>query len=219
VHPNREYDGVVPANRQHLPRSQREDEIIDVASRLFIERGFTETSMSAIARELGLAINAVAWYFPDRDDILAAAVQRPVDEAITMLGLSVGSPELWMKECINLDAFEGLTAVFSATHSRRQLLPLIYTRAVRSRQVALFLERHNTLLKAFVHALLEQSGVGKGQRRNAEFIGHQVLVAMMIGRITSEGGTVGDHLYYFLEPVITLAGGEPPVRRKRSKKR
>jgi AcrR family transcriptional regulator len=212
----RGYHSAMPANRQHLPRVERENEIIDVAVRFFTEIGFSGTSMSAIAREVGLAVNAVAWYFPDKDDLLLAALQRPFEDAVVTLGLTVEAPDLWVKEAATLDGFAGLVTLFSATHARRRLLPVMYSRALHSQSVADFVARHDALLSGLASVLVDQSGVGRAQRRTAHIITHQVLVAAMITHIGDDDRTVAEHLRDVLHPAIALAGGVPPRIRGRS---
>src|SRR5437588_4670675 len=51
-------------------------EILAVAERRLREDGYQALSVAAIARELGLAQNAIYWYFPSKDDLFVAALQR-----------------------------------------------------------------------------------------------------------------------------------------------
>lgn len=68
-----------------LPRSAKgirtRKEIQDAAARVFHKRGLTDTTMSDIAREAGLASGSVYRYFVDKADILWS-MQAEVEEAI-----------------------------------------------------------------------------------------------------------------------------------------
>jgi AcrR family transcriptional regulator len=66
----------MPSNRRDIPRDDRINAILDVATRLFLERGFNETTVADIARQVGVRSGAVYWYFPSKDHVLAAVMER-----------------------------------------------------------------------------------------------------------------------------------------------
>jgi AcrR family transcriptional regulator len=69
----------VPSNRRDIPRADRINAILDVATRLFLERGFSETTVADVARQAGVRNGTVHWYFASKDDLLAAVILRTVD--------------------------------------------------------------------------------------------------------------------------------------------
>ena len=66
----------MPKTRPTQSRDEKRDEILTVAERRLGEGGYEALSVAAIARELGLAQNAIYWYFPSKDDLFVAALRR-----------------------------------------------------------------------------------------------------------------------------------------------
>jgi TetR/AcrR family transcriptional regulator, cholesterol catabolism regulator len=67
----------MPRNNMHLPQHERIDRVLAVATALFLENGYDATSIADIARGADLrSPAAVIWYFPTKEHILAAALER-----------------------------------------------------------------------------------------------------------------------------------------------
>jgi AcrR family transcriptional regulator len=75
----------MPATRPHLDRDLKRKQILDAAEKLFLRNGYEATAMAAVARRAGVANNAVYWYFPSKDDLLAATLQRRQERALAQL--------------------------------------------------------------------------------------------------------------------------------------
>ncbi len=56
------------------------DQLIDIAARMFDEKGYANTGIGDIAQEIGLGRSAVYHYFRNKEEILAALVEA---EALT----------------------------------------------------------------------------------------------------------------------------------------
>jgi AcrR family transcriptional regulator len=66
----------VPRNRADVARDVKVDEIVEAARTRLVEGGYGALSVAALARDLGLAQAAVYWYFPTKDQLFVAAVER-----------------------------------------------------------------------------------------------------------------------------------------------
>jgi AcrR family transcriptional regulator len=75
----------MPATRPHLDRDLKRTQILDAAEELFLQDGFEATAMAAVGRSAGVASNAVYWYFPSKDDLLAAMLQRRQERVLEQL--------------------------------------------------------------------------------------------------------------------------------------
>jgi AcrR family transcriptional regulator len=59
---------------------ERRPQIVEAAIRVFSRKGFRKTTMPDIAREAGLSIGGVDWYYKGKDEIVSAILQRAFDE-------------------------------------------------------------------------------------------------------------------------------------------
>lgn len=74
----------------------RVDEVIEAAERLFV-RGYRRSSVRDLAKELGIRVSSLYYYFPSKDAILEAIIRRHLDD-IRDLARSVvarGTAEGW----------------------------------------------------------------------------------------------------------------------------
>ena len=66
----------VSASQKPVLEAERRGQILDAAARLWAARGFDATSVDAVAREAGLAKGTIYLYFPTKESLLTAALQR-----------------------------------------------------------------------------------------------------------------------------------------------
>ena len=66
----------MPRTRRSTSREEKTEEILAVAERRLREGGYEALSVAATARELGLAQNAIYWYFPSKDHLFVATLER-----------------------------------------------------------------------------------------------------------------------------------------------
>ena len=72
----------MPRTRATIDRDAKVDEIVATARAQLQEGGYSGLSIVGIARSLGVAQNAVYWYFPTKDHVFVAAVDRMLHEIL-----------------------------------------------------------------------------------------------------------------------------------------
>ncbi len=68
--------------RRELQKQERERRILTAARNLFDRKGYAKTAMEEIAERAGLAVGTLYNYFPSKEDLLLAIMQREADRLI-----------------------------------------------------------------------------------------------------------------------------------------
>ncbi len=71
-----ESTAIPPPGRREMRRASRREAILDVAQRSFLESGYAATTMNAIAAELGGSKGTLWSYFPSKELLFAAVLDR-----------------------------------------------------------------------------------------------------------------------------------------------
>ncbi len=71
-----EENGPRRPDAENAAACRRREEILDAATRLFAERGFSETDTQVLADELGVGKGTLYRYFPSKRDLFLAAADR-----------------------------------------------------------------------------------------------------------------------------------------------
>jgi AcrR family transcriptional regulator len=66
----------MPRTRSELEREEKVAEIVEAAARRLRAGGYDALSVVGVARDLGIAQNAVYWYFPSKDHLFVAALEH-----------------------------------------------------------------------------------------------------------------------------------------------
>ncbi len=90
------------------PRQRRADgelsrgRILDAATEIAAERGYEGTSIGLVSKKCGLPASSIYWHFKDKDDLIAAVIERSFGEWLSAWQIPAkGSPR---------QRFEGLAA-------------------------------------------------------------------------------------------------------------
>ena len=116
----------MPRTRPELDRVEKQSAILDLAIGQLETGGYAALSVAGIARDLGLAQNAVYWYFPTKDHLFVAALQQ------------MGHRIFAAKMRGGADWTARLLAVVDALADLYPLLPAIHERAAMSDVVRVF---------------------------------------------------------------------------------
>jgi AcrR family transcriptional regulator len=113
----------VPRTRYAVSRDEKEAEILELAEQRLRREGYDGLSVAGIARELGLAQNAIYWYFPSKDHLFVAAMERMLRKIMARKPKrDVGEVEriLWFT-----DQFQPLSDLRGAMNERAQSSPVV----------------------------------------------------------------------------------------------
>ena len=72
----------MPQNDQQAGRRKRADgelsrnRIVDAAAEIAAERGYEGTSIGLVSKKCGLPASSIYWHFKDKDDLIAAVIER-----------------------------------------------------------------------------------------------------------------------------------------------
>lgn len=164
-----------PTIQEHV--AMQTGRVLDAASALFRKQGFHGTDMSHIAATVGLARNSLYRYYPNKEHILVACVQRdmgPFLKKIEALEQAYPDPrariDAWIDTSIDIAT--------SPAHATLELISEIQEASPELRQQILRLHlAPNTVLENAVKGVL-----GKQRRDPA------LVTAMISGMVQSGAG-------------------------------
>ena len=156
----------MPANRPHKARDAKAAEILDAAEQLLLLNGFEGTTMASVARAAGISSNAVYWYFPAKDELLAAVLRHRQEQASARLKAKSTAP-----------LQEQVLAVLAELDSIANLTAAVHERAEHSSAVA---EVHRAF-HAGIEANLQQGFEAEGLTEQDARLAAAALIAMVEG--------------------------------------
>jgi AcrR family transcriptional regulator len=152
----------MPATRHSRPRPEKAAELLAIAQRLFLERGFHGTTMTAIGAEAGIASNVVHWYFPSKDELFAKALEelqtRRLDELLER-PLTRATPG---EEKKTLEVV--LTKLVWGALDMHQLIATIHERSNHSEVIDAFHKRVHRRYDHYLGRAVSRCGVPEARR-------------------------------------------------------
>lgn len=152
------------------PRRKRADgelsreRILDAATEISSERGYEGTSISLVSKKCGLPASSIYWHFKDKDDLLAAVIERSFGAWLQSWQLPAdGEP----RERINVMAMQIAKALLdSPDFLRLGLMLSLERRPVEPRARAMFLQARAQAAQSLSEALGEfTTGLDESQQR------------------------------------------------------
>jgi AcrR family transcriptional regulator len=189
----------VPRNRQQIPKAERESALLDQARQLFIAKGYRGTRVAEVGRAAGIASAAVHWYFPTKDDLFAAVLERIFGEAIAEVEKSDHAPR------------DRLEAFLSKTQRYRVLHREVYERmeeseALRAVYLGLLQWLEDLLLQAISAHLPEEADTDA-----IADIAHVLLEGMLISARELDR-PVGDLIDMVIDALVATAVAKSAAR-------
>ncbi|MEV0763569.1 TetR/AcrR family transcriptional regulator [Nocardia sp. NPDC050435] len=103
-----------------MPRERREQQILDLATAEFGDRGYAHASLADIATAAGVSKPLIYTYFGSRDGLYTACVRRAGDSLVEAVARAQAVPGAQDR------ALATLTGIFHALDSRTQNWRIIY---------------------------------------------------------------------------------------------
>jgi AcrR family transcriptional regulator len=182
----------VPRNRQQIPKAERESALLEQATELFISKGYRGTRVAEVGRAAGIASAAVHWYFPTKDDLFAAVLQRVFGEAIADVEASDREPR------------DRLETFLSKTQKYRGLHREAYERMEESEALRAV---YSGLLQWLEDLLLQAISIRLPEGADTDLIAdtaHVLLEGMLISARELDR-PVGDLIDMVIDALVALA--------------
>ena len=127
--------------------------IIDAAAQIAAERGYEGTSVAAVSAKCGLPASSLYWHFTDKDDLIAAVIERSFGSWLSAWRLPDGGrPRERMVEM----AGQALTALLeSPDFLRLGLMLALERRPVEPRARTMFLRVRDEAMRAITANIKE----------------------------------------------------------------
>ncbi|HEX6568224.1 MAG TPA: TetR/AcrR family transcriptional regulator [Acidimicrobiales bacterium] len=151
-----------------LPAARRRRQLLDVARRVFAERGFHNASMNDIAIEAGVTKPVLYQHFASKRELFAellSDVGRDLQETITKAVTAAESP----REMVEL----GFGAYFEFVNQNRNAFQLFYGGSMaRDEEFSEVINQTESAVAGLVAGLIEIEGLSASQRR---VLGHGIV--------------------------------------------
>ncbi|WP_280260617.1 TetR/AcrR family transcriptional regulator [Nocardia abscessus] len=168
-----------------VPREQREEQLLDVATTEFGERGYAKASVTEIAAAAGVSKPLVYAYFGSRDGLHAACVHRAgksLLDAVAAAQFAHGAHDR---------ALATLTGIFHALDGRTQNWKIVYDTTLPRQSAAHAVAREyqdalNGMGSAGVSQVLADAG-------NADTDDHSLLLTLWFSIVSTTISWWSDH--------------------------
>ena len=153
----------MPRNRHTRSREDKTEELVSIALRLFLEKGYDGTTMGSIGAEAGIATNVVHWYFSTKDRLFVAALESYQSESLRelMQRPKASQPDADDRQVLAkrisglVGRLVGISSLIATVHQRSQVAPV----------VAEFREKTHKRHSDYIREAVNQCQVPKTEQR------------------------------------------------------
>lgn len=183
--------------------AQQRAAVLDAAVELFIERGYSEVSLSDIAAEVGLARNSLYRYVPDKSHLLIEWYRRTIPETIETWKAATAGED---PPALRLQRWTRAYLAWALSDEHRLVGPLTdalpsLDEAARSEVAAL----HRSMMDV-VAAVVADGGIPLGQRAGVV----DLLAGLVLGVARAErAGGPDNQLRKRLDAAVAAALAAP----------
>jgi len=182
----------MPRNRQHIPKDERNADLLRAATEVFLAKGYDTTTMTDISQAAGVARANIYWYYASKDDVFAAVMNN-----------------LYTTEIAKLEErHRGLNAYTRLTDGLRQLYPYrflhldMHPRIAHSPEIAAVHENFMSWIRKLVYDVVDQTGAEIDKPMLAD-----VIVATFEGaRAPTETRPANELIPFILDSVLRGKG-------------
>jgi len=151
-----------------LPAARRRRQLLDVALRVFAERGFHDASMNDIAIAAGVTKPVLYQHFTSKRELFAELLRdvgRDLQDTITKAVTTAATP----RQMVEL----GFTAYFDYVNQHRNAFQLFYGGSMaRDEEFAEVINQTESAVAGLVAGLIEIDGLSPSQR---QVLGHGIV--------------------------------------------
>ncbi len=151
--------------RAATERDDVRERLLDVATQLFVERGFAEVGVREIARAASATPGMIAYYFGDKIGLYEAMFDRVFETLIAQIQALAADPRQ------DVDPIEAFIALYVRTIARAPWIPQFILRDVATREGPLrrrFIERYGRRIGAVAPRLFAGELQSGRLRRDAD---------------------------------------------------
>lgn len=147
----------MPKVSSEYEQAQRE-RILEGAAQCFADKGYRQTSIDEIARNLGISKGAVYIYFKSKEELFVAIfAQYLAEDRASLDSCAADTAPLQIKLEKVLDSF--LASLFDAEPVRARLLPEFWTEAARLPALQKLRDENKKIDRNLLVKLLEQGAI------------------------------------------------------------
>ncbi|MHB9856270.1 TetR/AcrR family transcriptional regulator [Streptomyces krungchingensis] len=124
--------------------------IIDAAAEIAGERGYEGTSIAAVSAKCGLPASSIYWHFKDKDDLIAAVIERSFDTWLTALELPAEETGTAQERVAAMAATVAESLISAPDFLRLGLMLALERRPEEPRARAMFVQVRDTAKRKLV---------------------------------------------------------------------